>query len=67
MLVYHDDLMCQRLVENVFAAVDTNNSGKVDFTEFMVAATLNENLLNKEKIIQTFKMFDMDGNGEITK
>lgn len=25
----------------------------------MVAATLNDNLLNKEKIIQTFKMFDI--------
>jgi len=33
------------LVDNIFSEVDTNNSGKVDFTEFVVAA------LNKEKLL----------------
>lgn len=32
MKVYNDELKCNQLVETVFATVDLNNSGKVDYT-----------------------------------
>lgn len=34
----------------VFEEVDSNKSGKVDFTEFVVAALNKEKLLSKNKI-----------------
>lgn len=55
MKVYNDELKCNELVETVFSMVDTNNSGKVDYTgninhrsqEFVVAASKAEKLLNR--------------------
>ena len=32
MKVYNDEIKCTNIVDNIFAEVDTNNSGKVDFT-----------------------------------
>jgi hypothetical protein len=32
MEVNHDELKCKTLVDSIFESVDTNNSGKVDFT-----------------------------------
>ena len=66
MKVYNDELKCNELVETVFSMVDTNNSGKVDYTgknitkllEFVVAASKAEKLLNRQKLEQTFKIFD---------
>lgn len=63
------------------ADADQNDSGAIDFTEFLIAAMNEEKLLNKNKIEQAFKMFDevtifhylvfncknKDGDGFITK
>ncbi|EGR29296.1 protein kinase domain protein [Ichthyophthirius multifiliis] len=54
-------------VEKILAEVDTNNSGKVDFTEFLMAAANKEQILSKIKMEQAFKIFDQDGNGTISK
>lgn len=34
-------------VEDIFKQVDSNNSGKIDFTEFVVAAINKDKLLSK--------------------
>ena len=47
--------------------IDLNQSGKVDFTEFLVAAMNEEKMLTKTKIQQTFKIIDLDGDGYISK
>lgn len=39
----------------------------MDFTEFAAAALDRQKILNRERIGQTFKLFDLDGDGEITK
>lgn len=47
------------MVEDVFSKVDIDKSGFVDFTEFVSAAAQEEKLLNKLKLEQTFKIFDI--------
>ncbi len=45
-------------IDKLFAAVDVDGSGTIDYTEF-VGATINEKtLLNDEKLRAAFKMFD---------
>lgn len=46
------------MVETVFQKVDSNNSGKISYTEFLVAATQEQQLVSKQKVELTFKMFD---------
>ncbi|KRX08642.1 Protein kinase-like domain [Pseudocohnilembus persalinus] len=67
MNVENDRIKVEALVDNIFQQVDTNNSGKVDFSEFIVAALNQEKLLSQKKIESAFKMFDQDGNGYIDK
>lgn len=38
--------------------VDNNNSGSIDYSEFLVAALNEEKLLSKARIESAFKMFD---------
>ncbi|EGR27507.1 protein kinase domain protein [Ichthyophthirius multifiliis] len=57
----------EEIVNKLFGAIDANQSGKVDFSEFIVAAMQEEKLLSKNKIEKAFKIFDQDGNGFIEK
>jgi calcium-dependent protein kinase len=53
-------------VEKMFKMVDADNSGFIDYTEFVVAA-MNEQELNSVEFLRAaFKMFDKDGSGIIT-
>ena len=42
-------------VDKIFEQVDINQSGKVDFTEFIIAAMNREKMLSIKKIEQVFK------------
>lgn len=53
-------------VERIMKEVDFDKSGSIDYNEFLMACTNRQKLLNKEKLEQTFKMFDKDGNGSIS-
>lgn len=46
--------------------VDTNDSGLIDFTEFLVAASNEEELVSKGRLEQAFNYFDTDHNGYLT-
>lgn len=46
------------LAKKIMEDADQNDSGAIDFTEFLVAAMNEEKLLNKNKIEQAFNMFD---------
>ena len=50
----------------MFRSVDTDNSGFIDYTEFVVAATSQQNLTSEEKLRAAFNMFDKDGSGIIS-
>lgn len=46
--------------------IDQNNSGSIDYSEF-VAATINRSkLLSQDRLEKTFKAIDKDGNGSIS-
>ena len=51
--------------EQIFQNLDINNSGFIDYEEF-VAAAVNKNLFMRENILyMAFKFFDKDNSGEI--
>ena len=53
-------------VDFMFDAVDTDNSGYIDYTEFVVASANEKALLSAERLQSAFKMFDKDHSGTIT-
>mmetsp|Transcript_40526 Transcript_40526/g.35961 ORF Transcript_40526/g.35961 Transcript_40526/m.35961 type:complete len:149 (+) Transcript_40526:87-533(+) len=56
----------QKEIERIMESIDTDKSGRIDYTEFL-AATMERNVyLKEEKLFMAFKMFDKDGNGFIT-
>jgi len=53
-------------VDAIMRAVDNNNSGSIDYTEFVMATINRQKLLSKERLEAVFKLFDKDGNGYLT-
>ena len=54
-----------REVDKVVNMVDTNQSGEIDFSEFLVAAMNQDRFLHHDTILQAFQLFDEDGDGFI--
>ena len=65
-LDHYGRIMTDDEVEQMFRAVDTDNSGFIDYSEFVVAATSQNTLTSQEKLRAAFKMFDKDGSGIIS-
>ena len=53
-------------VEKMFMMVDSDNSGYIDYSEFVVAAMNEKSLTTNDKLQTAFKMFDRDGSGVIS-
>jgi len=50
----------------VLSSIDTDQSGQINYTEF-IAATMEKSVyLKEEKLWACFKMFDKDGSGKIS-
>lgn len=54
-------------IDQMFNAIDTDGSGAIDYSEFLMATMNQQQLLSKEKLKQAFKMFDKDGSGTISR
>lgn len=54
-------------LDKIFDAIDTDGSGAIDYSEFLMATMNEQQLLSKEKLKAAFKMFDKDGSGTISK
>ena len=46
-------------------AADTDNSGQIDYTEFIAATLDSQVYLREEYLMAAFNMFDTDGSGKI--
>lgn len=53
-------------VNKIMAQVDTDSSGFIDYTEFIIATMTKEKLLSKKNLERSFKAFDKDNSGKIT-
>jgi len=53
-------------VDDMFSKVDTDNSGEIDYSEFVIATMSEKQILHENKIQTAFKMFDKDGGGSIS-
>lgn len=51
----------------VMDAIDTNKSGAIDYSEFVMATVNRQGLLSKQRLQAAFNLFDKDGNGSISK
>lgn len=50
----------------LFKQMDTDNSGQINYSEF-IAATIEKSLyMKQEKLYQAFKHFDTDNSGKIS-
>lgn len=50
----------------MFKAVDIDNSGTIDYTEFVMATMNEKDLITNERLKAAFRLFDKDGNGTIS-
>ena len=53
-------------IDKMFSAVDTDESGFIDYSEFVIASMNEKQLLTNEKLQAAFKMFDKDNSGMIS-
>ena len=50
----------------LWAQIDSDGSGQIDYTEWALAAANKEVLLTDKRLKQAFLMFDIDGSGFIS-
>ncbi len=48
---------------HAFKVFDTDNSGEIDFQEFLIAISVTAQGDIRKKLVLAFKMYDVDGNG----
>jgi len=65
-LEHYGKVISDEEVEKMFQQVDTDNSGYIDYSEFVVAAMNEKQLTSNDKLKAAFKMFDKDDSGKIT-
>ncbi|CAK84907.1 unnamed protein product (macronuclear) [Paramecium tetraurelia] len=65
--IYNDELKCQQIVDHLFEQADVNGSNQIDYTEFVIAFAKKEQIMAQNKLEKAFKLFDKDGNGQISK
>jgi len=55
------------LIDRLFNAFDTDNSGGIDFREFMIAISLSSSDNPEEKLLFCFRSLDVNNDGHLTR
>lgn len=50
----------------MFAKIDLDGNGTIDYTEFVMAAVNEKKLLTDERLKMAFQMFDKDKNNSLS-
>ena len=53
-------------VDRILAVADSDGSGEIDYSEWIVASVNKKKLLTQEKLELAFNMFDKDNSGSIS-
>lgn len=53
-------------LETIFSRVDSDQSGEIDYSEFVMATMNERNLASQNRLESAFRAFDKDGNGQIS-
>ncbi len=53
-------------MDNIWAKIDLDGSGAIDYTEWSVGTINKANVITKTKLKKAFEMFDLDGSGRIS-
>ena len=53
--------------EEIFKQIDTDNSGTIEYTEFISACIEKNVYLNEQKLKDAFSLFDSDKSGKISR
>lgn len=56
-----------QMVKSIVQNTDSNYSGEIDYTEYLVAAINKDKLLTRDKLQKAFQSFDLNGDGYISK
>ena len=54
-------------IEGIFKSIDTDRSGRIDYTEFIAASMDKKLYMREERLGEAFAMLDRDGSGKISK
>ena len=58
--------LAEEEVDRIMKIADTDGSGEIDFSEWVVATMDKRKLLTNEKLESAFNLFDRDGGGSIS-
>ncbi|CAF0716342.1 unnamed protein product, partial [Brachionus calyciflorus] len=63
--VFYPQGKADKFCNHVFKVFDTDGSGEIDFTEFLIAISVTAQGDARKKLKLAFKMYDVDKNGKV--
>ncbi len=65
-MALYGKLVSEAEINRMFDSVDTDQSGYIEYSEFVMATINEKKLLSSDRLQTAFKMFDKDNSGNIT-
>lgn len=54
-------------LQKLFETIDSDHNGSISYSEFLAATMDRKSLMQRQNYWEAFRVFDLDGNGRITK
>lgn len=66
-MAYFGQSLSEEEVDEMFEQLDVDGTGFLEYSEFVVAAMNEQDLLSSGKLRRAFDVFDVDGSGELSR